>query len=95
MLEVIPFKVKQVGTVVTGNEVFKGRIKDKFGKTIKRKVKVPGSVINHQIMIPDDEELITQAIAEMRAKGTKVIVVCGELCLNCDGYIFPIWPFGK
>jgi len=84
VLKVTPFKAIKVGVVVTGSEVFKGRIKDKFGETIKRKVEALGSVINHQIIVPDDEGLIAQAIAEMRAKGSEVIVVCGGLSVDPD-----------
>jgi len=70
VIEVIPLKVKSVGIVITGNEVFKGRIKDKFGETIRKKVEALGSVINHQTILPDDEDLIAQAIIEMKDRGS-------------------------
>lgn len=84
VLEIIPFKAKRIGVVITGNEVFKGRIKDKFGDTIKGKVEALGSAINHQIIVPDDGDLIAQAIAEMRTKGCEVIFVCGGLSVDPD-----------
>ncbi len=84
VLQVIPFKTKKVGIIVTGNEVFEGRIKDNFSDTIKKKVEALGSVVNHQIIVPDDEELIGQAIDEMRAKGSEVIVVAGGLSVDPD-----------
>jgi len=84
VLEVVPLKAKSVGIVITGNEVFKGRIKDKFGETIRRKVEALGSVINHQIIVPDDEDLIAQAITEMRNQGSDVIFVCGGLSVDPD-----------
>lgn len=84
VLEIIPFKAKKIGVVITGNEVFKGRIKDKFGDTIKGKVEALGSVINRQIIVPDDENLIAQAIAEMGTKGCEVIFVCGGLSVDPD-----------
>jgi len=82
--KVIPFKAKKVGVVITGNEVFKGRIKDRFGDTIKRKVEPLGSVINHQTIVPDDESLIARAVSEMRDKGSEVIFVCGGLSVDPD-----------
>ena len=73
-----------MGVVITGNEVFKGRIKDKFGDYIKGKVEPLGSSIYHQTIVPDDEELIAQAVLEMRSKGSEVIVVCGGLSVDPD-----------
>jgi len=84
VIKVTPFKAKKVGVVITGNEVFKGRIKDKFGDTIRSKVEPLGSVINHQIIVPDDEELVARAVLEMRDKGSEVIVVCGGLSVDPD-----------
>ena len=82
--EVIPFEQKRVGVVITGNEVFKGRIKDKFGDVMKKKVEALGSVINHQIIVPDDVKLIAQAINEMKARRSEVIIVCGGLSVDPD-----------
>jgi molybdopterin biosynthesis enzyme len=84
VLRVIPFRAKKVGVVITGNEVFKGRIKDKFGQTIRRKVESLGSVINHQTIVPDDEDLIARAVLEMRDKGSEVIFACGGLSVDPD-----------
>ena len=84
VIEVTPIKKKMVGVVITGNEVFKGRIEDKFGETIKRKIEALGSAINHQVTVPDDVNLIAQAIVEMRTKGCEVIVVCGGLSVDPD-----------
>lgn len=84
VVAVTPIGKKKVGVVITGNEVFKGRIEDKFGEVIKRKTGALGSVINHQIIVPDDVNLIAQAIAEMRIKGSEVIVVCGGLSVDPD-----------
>ena len=84
VIEVIPINEKKIGVVITGSEVFKGRIEDKFGATIKRKVEALGSVINHQVIVPDNVNLIGQAIAEMKAKGCEVVVVCGGLSVDPD-----------
>ena len=84
VLKVIPFKTRKVGIVITGNEVFKGRIKDKFGDTIRRKVEPLGSIINHQTIVPDDEDLIARAVLDMRDRGSQVIFVCGGLSVDPD-----------
>lgn len=84
VIRVVPFKEKKVGVVVTGNEVFKGRIEDKFGETIRKKVEALGSLVSHRITVPDDEALIAQAIADMRVRGAEVIFVCGGLSVDPD-----------
>ncbi len=84
VFQVIPFKEKKVGIVITGNEIYKGRIKDKFGDYIKNKVEPLGSIINHQTIVPDDEDLIAKGILEMRDKGSEVIFVCSGLSIDPD-----------
>jgi len=84
VFQIIPFKEKKVGIVITGNEIYKGRIKDKFGDYLKNKVEPLGSVINHQTIVPDDEDIIASAILEMREKGSEVIFVCSGLSVDPD-----------
>jgi molybdenum cofactor synthesis domain-containing protein len=84
VISIIPFKSKKVSIVITGSEVYKGRIKDKFGDYIKSKVEALGSRVYHKTIVPDDEELIAKAILEMKDKGAEVIVVCGGLSVDPD-----------
>ena len=84
VFQIIPFKEKKVGIVITGNEIYKGRIKDKFGDYLKNKVESLGSVINHHTIVPDDEDIIASAILEMRDKGSEVIFVCSGLSVDPD-----------
>ncbi len=84
VFQIIPFKEKKVGIVITGNEIYKGRIKDKFGDYLKNKVEPLGSVINHHTIVPDDEDIIASAILEMRDKGSEVIFVCSGLSVDPD-----------
>ena len=84
VIEVIPIKQKKVGIVITGNEVFEGRIKDGFGKVMRRKVKALGSVIGHEVIVPDNIDMIAQALVGLRAEGSEVIVACGGLSVDPD-----------
>jgi len=84
VLQLIPFKKKKVGIVITGNEIFNGLAEDKFGETIQKKVEALGSVVNHQTVVPDDEELIGQAINDMIDRGSEVIFVAGGLSVDPD-----------
>jgi molybdopterin biosynthesis enzyme len=84
VIEVKPIQKKNVGVVITGNEIFKGIIQDKFGEVIRRKCEALGSTINHQIIVPDDADTISQAIQGAKTKGSEIIVVCGGLSVDPD-----------
>jgi hypothetical protein len=84
VVDVKQIKKKRVGVVITGNEVFKGIIQDKFDEVIRHKCETLGSTINHKAIVPDDADLIAQAIQEAKIKGSEVIIVCGGLSVDPD-----------
>ena len=84
VVKIVPFQAKKVGVVITGSEVFKGRIKDKFGDTIRKKVEDLGSTVNRQKVVTDDKEMIAGAVKEMKDGGSDVIFVCGGLSVDPD-----------
>ncbi len=84
VIEVKPFPKKKVGIVITGNEIFKGIIQDKFGGVIRKKCEALGSSINYCVIVPDDADMIAHALKEAEAKGSEIIVVCGGLSIDPD-----------
>ncbi len=84
LLEIAPIGKKDIGVVITGTEVFKGRIQDRFTEVIQRKLEGLGSTIHHRIMVPDDIDLIAQAITELKLKGSQVILACGGMSVDPD-----------
>lgn len=84
VVEVLPFQRRKVGTIITGNEVFKGRIEDGFGPIVRRKVEQLGSVLEHKVIVPDDADVIARAIKELICRGTEVVIVCGGLSVDPD-----------
>ena len=84
VIEVLPLRNKKVGIVITGSEVFKGRIKDKFSDVMHKKVETLGSTVHHQVIVPDDEDIIGQALVDMKNKGCEVIILCGGLSVDPD-----------
>ncbi|MGL4991398.1 MAG: molybdopterin-binding protein [Sarcina sp.] len=77
-------KKKKVGIVTTGNEVFYGRIEDKFGPVIKRKVSEFGCDVLGQTIVNDDKEKITLAIQEWLKKGAEMVVCTGGMSVDPD-----------
>lgn len=84
VIQVIPILIKRVGIVITGNEIYKGITRDKFGEVIRAKLEAFGSTINHQVVVPDDAEMIANAVNKAKARGSEIIVVCGGLSVDPD-----------
>jgi molybdenum cofactor synthesis domain-containing protein len=84
VLRIIPLKKKKVGIIITGNEVFNGLVEDRFGEILENKVEALGSAVNNKVIVPDDEDVIGQAIKETAAGGSDVIVVAGGLSVDPD-----------
>lgn len=79
-----PYHYKKVGIVTTGNEVFKGRIKDAFGPVLIQKVgEFPSEVIG-QILCPDDPATIKDAIMELIEAGADLILCSGGMSVDPD-----------
>lgn len=84
LLNVVPFKAKKVGLITTGNEVFHNRIEDTFTPLIKEKLACYGGTVTEHIILDDDHIKITQAIAEMLAKGVDMVICTGGMSVDPD-----------
>jgi hypothetical protein len=84
VIEVVPFKKLRVGVVTTGNEVYHGRIEDKFGPVMMAKINDLGSSVLRQILVPDSIPLTVQAIHDLLAEGAGMIVVTGGMSVDPD-----------
>ncbi|MEO1957946.1 MAG: molybdopterin-binding protein [Nautiliaceae bacterium] len=77
IVKVIPFTPKKAGLIVTGNEVYKGRIKDKFEEKLRPKLKELLCEIDEKVILPDDKEQIRDKIKEFANKYDIVILTGG------------------
>lgn len=84
LLEVKPFRKLRVGVITTGSEVFKGRIKDKFGPVVKEKVAQLGSEVIDQRFVSDDSEAIVGEIHALLALGVDLVLVTGGMSVDPD-----------
>jgi len=83
LLEIAPFKKKKCAIIVTGSEVAKGRIKDKFRPVIENKLKKYGSSVNFFKIVTDDETLIKAAILKAKKK-CNIIILTGGMSVDPD-----------
>lgn len=84
ILNVRPYKKYKVGIITTGNEVFYGRIEDKFGPVILEKLKPYNSEIIGQAFCPDDKEIIKEKAREFLDKGATMIIFTGGMSVDPD-----------
>lgn len=84
LLEVKPFRKLRVGVITTGSEVFKGRIKDKFGPVVKEKLAQLGSEVIDQRFVSDDSEAIVGEIHALLALGVDLVLVTGGMSVDPD-----------
>ncbi|MGD9040152.1 MAG: molybdopterin-binding protein [Desulfobacteraceae bacterium] len=83
------FSVKKLnqpdaGLIITGNEVYYGRIEDKFAPLIRKKLSFYGCTLKETIFAPDDKDVIVQGIREFVEKGLGLILVAGGMSVDPD-----------
>lgn len=84
VLEVKPLQCFKIGVIVTGTEVYQGRISDAFGPVLKTKFTDLGSEVVDMVYVPDDMERIVAAIRAYLARGVDMIAVSGGMSVDPD-----------
>ena len=84
ILRVVPPKVKKIGVITTGTEVYEKRVKDEFGPVLKEKLASYGLGIEKSVFLPDDEGKIREKIIEFKKKGYELILVTGGMAVDSD-----------
>ena len=84
ILSILPIPKVRYGLVTTGNEVAAGRIEDKFGPTLRRKMEAYGAECLGQVILPDDRERITAAIHDFVRQGAELVLCSGGMSVDPD-----------
>lgn len=84
IVEVLPLKKFKVGVVTTGNEIFYGRIEDKFGDVIREKFAELDSEVFKQVFSRDDSDMIAQCILGLIEEGADIVTVTGGMSAPDD-----------
>lgn len=84
IFQIKPYQKLRVGVVITGNEVFKGRVEDKFGPVIKEKMAYyDGEIIGIEYC-PDELKYIEEKILGFKEKKADLILVTGGMSVDPD-----------
>ena len=84
VFEVRPLRRASVGILVTGTEVFRGLVQDKFAPIIQAKVDQLGSRVLGVIIAPDEREAICQGVMDLMEKGIDLLVTTAGLSVDPD-----------
>lgn len=84
LLTVKPFRSLKAAVIVTGSEVYHGRIEDKFGPVVTRKLEAFDIDVFYRVIVPDQTEVIRQAVLDAKKAGASMIVVTGGMSVDPD-----------
>ena len=84
IISVSEIKPKKCLLITTGNEVYKGRIKDAFLPVIKQKLGYYGSEVVRQVILPDEKERIIEEIQKGIDEKVDMIICTGGMSVDPD-----------
>ena len=84
IISVVEIKSKKCLLITTGNEVYKGRIKDAFLPVIKQKLGYYGSEVVRQVILPDEKERIIEEIQKGLSEGVDIVICTGGMSVDPD-----------
>ena len=84
IISVAEIKQKKCLLITTGNEVYKGRIKDAFLPVIKQKLGYYGSEVIRQVILPDEKERIIEEIQKGIDEKVDMIICTGGMSVDPD-----------
>jgi len=84
VIEVKEIRKLKAGIVITGNEVYYGRIKDAFAPVITKKLQEYGCEIVGTYYAPDDEEFIEPRLRELIDAGAELLITTGGMSVDPD-----------
>lgn len=84
LFRIYPYQNLKTGIVVTGNEVYHGRIKDAFGPVIVNKLAEYGVEVMGQKITDDQTDSIRLAIEDLEKQGAQMIICTGGMSVDPD-----------
>jgi molybdenum cofactor synthesis domain-containing protein len=74
----------KAGVVITGNEVYHGRVKDGFAPVIAKKIEAFGGEIIGTAIAPDDKDIIRERLRELLDAGADLLITTGGMSVDPD-----------
>ncbi|MBQ4062024.1 MAG: molybdopterin-binding protein [Christensenellaceae bacterium] len=84
LIKLLPYKHKKVGVIITGSEVYSGRIKDKFEPVIRAKMTFFPSEIVDVAICDDDLDMIVNTAKKQLLMGADMLIFTGGMSVDPD-----------
>ncbi|HET6364554.1 MAG TPA: molybdopterin-binding protein [Nitrospirota bacterium] len=84
LVEVKELRKPKTGIVITGNEVYYGKIRDAFASVITKKIEELGGDIVGIYYAPDDAVFIEQRLRELVNSGADLLIATGGMSVDPD-----------
>ena len=84
VIEVRALRKPRAGIVITGNEIYHGRIKDAFAPVIRAKIESFGGEVVGAYYAPDDERFIEDRLRELLRAGADLLITTGGMSVDPD-----------
>ena len=84
LLRLLPFRPRRYGLIITGSEVYHGRIEDTFSPVIQEKLAEYGCESGWHEVLDDDHVQITAAVNRMLAAGAELVLCTGGMSVDPD-----------
>ena len=84
LLDLRPYQPKKIGVVITGSEVYSGRIKDKFEPVVRAKMKQYPADILGVTICDDDLDMIVSAAKAHLESGADFLIFTGGMSVDPD-----------
>lgn len=84
ILNILPIPARRVHLIVTGSEVYTGRIQDGFEPVVRKKLSEMGSELAGKKLASDDPDQIASLIREAGSAGAELILVSGGMSVDPD-----------
>ena len=84
LLDLRPYQPKKIGVVITGSEVYSGRIKDKFEPVVRAKMTQYPTDILGVTICDDDLDMIVSAAKAHLENGADFLIFTGGMSVDPD-----------
>ena len=84
MFEILPLRKAKIGILVTGTEVFRGLVQDRFIPIIRAKTKKYGCCVARAEIVPDEKEAIVAGVEKILNAGADLLVTTAGLSVDPD-----------
>lgn len=84
LMDLRPYQEKKLGVIITGSEIYSGRIQDKFEPVVRAKMKQYPAQILGVTICDDDLDMITSEAKKFLDQGADLLIFTGGMSVDPD-----------